>query len=68
MMTRAYELWLLLRAEGTCFERHDGLLGFVLCRGTRQGGQPISADRLSQRRAVNGGIRNLPRVPSAARR
>src|SRR2546430_631854 len=39
------------RAEGTCFERHDCLLGFVLCRIPRQGGPPISANRLSHPRA-----------------
>src|SRR6266849_789648 len=33
------------RAEGTCFERDDGSLGFFLSCWVRQGGQPIAADR-----------------------
>src|SRR6266851_3479542 len=56
-MIRALRALTVARAEGTSSERNYGLLGFVLCRRTRQGGQPISADRLSQRRAVNGGFR-----------
>src|SRR5579859_2548864 len=57
VMIRALRALTVARAEGTRLERHDGLLGLVLCRGTRQGGQPISADRLSQRRAVTSVIR-----------
>src|SRR5216683_5919431 len=56
-MIRALRALTVARAEGTSSERNYGLLGFVLCRGTRQGGQPISADRLSHRRAVNGSTR-----------
>jgi hypothetical protein len=56
-MIRASRALTVARAEGTCLEWDNGLLGFVLCRGTRHGGQPISANRLSQRRAVNAGIR-----------
>src|SRR5947207_14968699 len=56
-MVRALRALTVARAEGTCFEWDNGLLGFVLCRVTRQGGQPISANRLSQRRAVNAAIR-----------
>src|SRR6266508_3275944 len=57
VMIRALRALTVARAEGTCLERNDSLLGFVLCRIPRQGGQPISANRLSQRRAVNRGLR-----------
>src|SRR5579859_1564928 len=56
-MIRALRALTVARAEGTGLEWNDRLLGFVLCRVTRQDGQPISASRLSQRRAVNAGIR-----------
>src|SRR6266568_7116146 len=57
VMIRPLRALTVARAEGTCLEWNDSLLGFLLCRGMRQGGQPVSADRLSQRRAVNGGFR-----------
>ena len=43
----------VVAAEGTGLERNHRLLGFVLCRVVRQGGQPISANRFPRRRAVN---------------
>src|SRR5438128_1058931 len=57
VMIRALRALTVARAEGIGSESDDRLLGFVLCRIPRQGGQPISANRLSQRRAVNGGLR-----------
>src|SRR5579859_492400 len=56
MTIRSLRALTVARAEGTRSERNYGLLGFVLCRFLRQGGQPISANRLPQRRAVNAGI------------
>src|SRR5439155_11286972 len=37
-------------------KRHNSLLGFVLCRVSRQGGHPVSAQRFPCRRAVNSGV------------